>query len=200
MTVCPVYSPLYVVPPPAKSTVNVASTLHQCKYGIPEPLRVPKPTVVAAEGRSWLDAYPFEGVDIYEAVFALAIAEPLKVLGTLGGGLAVTGCHQKQIVPAPLCIEDATALGPPLIESNESASSAPEDAMKKGKKNRFCKGKRDRYRKLVERLIKEAKVCPDTFTLEAVQLPHAIVSNEVSKAKLLATVLNFARHPDRDDN
>jgi len=205
MAISPAFSPRYVVPPPAypfhaPASFNVPA-LWECRSSHMEPPRAPE--AVSALGRAWLDAYPFEVVDLFKTINARTVAEPLKVSGTLGGGLALTSCHLKQIPPAPPGIYDETPSGRPPTEGTEStASSAPEDVVaKKGKKNRFCKGKRDRYRKLVERLIKEARKCPDTFTLEAVQLPQAIVSNEVSKAKLLATVLNFARvDPDTDIN
>merc|ERR1719277_898297 len=52
-------------------------------------------------------------------------------------------------------------------------------------KLRPCKGKRDRYRKLVSRLTTQIAADPDSFNLETVELPPSIASNEVVKSKLM---------------
>lgn len=51
---------------------------------------------------------------------------------------------------------------------------------------RPCKGKRDRYRRLVTRLEHEIEIDPDGFDVNKVELPPSIVSNEIAHAKLLA--------------
>lgn len=55
-----------------------------------------------------------------------------------------------------------------------------------GNKQKPCKGKRDRYRKLITRLASEIECDPYSFSVEALQLPPSIASNEAARAKLLS--------------
>jgi len=73
--------------------------------------------------------------------------------------------------------------------------SSPEDQQpqQKGKKTRFCKAKRDRYRKLVERLVEEAQRNPLTFDFDSANLPASISLNPEAKEKLWETVMKFAK-------
>ncbi len=51
---------------------------------------------------------------------------------------------------------------------------------------RPCKGKRDRYRKLVSRLEGEIQCDPDSFDVDKLELPPSIAADECARAKLLA--------------
>merc|ERR1712190_482986 len=55
-------------------------------------------------------------------------------------------------------------------------------------KMRPCKGKRDRYRKFVDRLIHLIDEDPDSFNLRNVELPPSIASNEDARTKLVTEV------------
>lgn len=58
-------------------------------------------------------------------------------------------------------------------------------------KLRPCKGKRDRYRKLLNRLTNLIE-CDPHFNMEKVELPPSIASNEAVRAKLMATIKTHA--------
>jgi len=95
----------------------------------------------------------------------------------------------KQVVDSEELDSHSTCTPPP-----ESACSSPEDQPEqKSKKTRFCKAKRDRYRKLVERLVQEVRRNPLTFDINSVDLPASVTLHSESKAKLLATVMKFAQ-------
>jgi len=62
---------------------------------------------------------------------------------------------------------------------------------KRKNKLRPSKGKRDRYRKLVQHLTGKIKDQPDTFDMNTVELPPSIASSEAMKSKLFAKLLPF---------
>jgi len=62
----------------------------------------------------------------------------------------------------------------------------PHKPGKRKSKLRPCKGKRDRYRKLLTRLQQQVEEDPDGFNAENLDLPPSISSNEAGKAKLVA--------------
>lgn len=163
--------------------------------------------------RAWLDGiafspdFPADCDDVFEAISACAVAEPLKVVGQVGGSLAVSGCGSRQdmylAASQGRMYDPHSSVGYQLDDTNSAGSLPDEDdnAQKKGgkKRNRFCKGKRDRYRKLVERLIMEAQANPATFVLEAANIPQAILSSPELKDKLLATVNKLVTQPAEID-
>jgi len=67
----------------------------------------------------------------------------------------------------------------------------PHKRRKRKTKLRPCKGKRDRYRKLVTRLTHEVDADPEGIDLRAVDLPPSVASNENIKAKLLAQMESY---------
>jgi len=69
-----------------------------------------------------------------------------------------------------------------------SACQLPHKRGRRKNKLRPCKGKRDRYRKLLTRLTSQIEVDPYSFDVDAVQLPPSIAANEVVRSKLLAKV------------
>jgi len=60
----------------------------------------------------------------------------------------------------------------------------PHKRMKRKNKMRPCKGKRDRYRKLVIRLTQMIEADPDNFDLDQLELPPSIEKSEAVKDKL----------------
>mmetsp|Transcript_107558 Transcript_107558/g.195647 ORF Transcript_107558/g.195647 Transcript_107558/m.195647 type:complete len:471 (+) Transcript_107558:70-1482(+) len=60
----------------------------------------------------------------------------------------------------------------------------PHKRMKRKNKMRPCKGKRDRYRKLVVRLTQSIEEDPDNFDLDRVELPPSVEKSETVKEKL----------------
>mmetsp|Transcript_100190 Transcript_100190/g.322901 ORF Transcript_100190/g.322901 Transcript_100190/m.322901 type:complete len:195 (+) Transcript_100190:182-766(+) len=64
-------------------------------------------------------------------------------------------------------------------------SSAPSSRQKR---NRHCKNKRDRYRRLVARLVEVAAKDPGAFLAQIGNLPPSIAECEKSKALLLAAL------------
>jgi len=74
----------------------------------------------------------------------------------------------------------------------EEQEDLDDEELPKKTKKRFCKAKRDRYRRLVEGLVLQAKSDPSSFDLSAHKLPPAIAASEAAQVKLLATVLKFA--------
>jgi len=55
-------------------------------------------------------------------------------------------------------------------------------------KVRPCKGKRDRYLKLVGRLTNQIDLDPDNFDINAVDLPPSVATDEATKTKLIAAL------------
>merc|ERR1719323_2853015 len=53
-------------------------------------------------------------------------------------------------------------------------------------KLRPCKGKRDRYRKLLSRLTSQIECDPFSFKMDSIELPPSIASNETVKNKLMS--------------
>lgn len=86
---------------------------------------------------------------------------------------------------AAMSLED-----PPIVkvESMDSSIAATldevhPDAKRRGKL-RPCKGKRDRYRKLVLRLVDEIREDPKAFNFESTDLPPSLASDDKAKEKL----------------
>lgn len=87
-----------------------------------------------------------------------------------------------------------------LMHTRESMSTTSlcgaqeeQELTKKRRKQRFNKGQRDRYRRLVESLVEHAVGDPMNFDLSRHKLPPRIASSEVLQAKLLETVRKFAQ-------
>lgn len=122
--------------------------------------------------------------------------EPYKLVWSLGGGLMITGVAKSS--PSPSGVSSAltsdthSGSGSQTGEGTESLVSAEEEAPKRKKKTRFCKAKRDHYRKLVEQLVAEARANPESFSLDEARLPRAIAVCQESREKLLTTVMRFA--------
>mmetsp|Transcript_138853 Transcript_138853/g.443309 ORF Transcript_138853/g.443309 Transcript_138853/m.443309 type:complete len:313 (-) Transcript_138853:147-1085(-) len=73
--------------------------------------------------------------------------------------------------------------------SDDFGSMLPaSSSQKKAQKNRHCKAKRDRYRRLIDRLINKAKESREAFLQELENLPPSIAQCEDSKQRLLRTV------------
>jgi len=121
----------------------------------------------------------------------------VKVVRSPGGGLMLQqrpqGCDQKRAETEDID-SHSTCTPPP-----DGPGSSPEDQQprQKGKKTRFCKAKRDRYRKLVERLVEEVRRNPLTFDVDAADVPASVTMKPEAKEKLWATVMQFARLPPR---
>jgi len=127
--------------------------------------------------------------------------EPVKLLRTAGGRLTLATMSGLEAVLAPkIAASDgdaSTRAATPSAASqasdcNESVGSAREEEPTKKKRSRFCKAKRDHYRRLVEQLVQVARENPSGFSLDAVRLPKSIACSEEAKDKLLATVARFA--------
>jgi len=118
------------------------------------------------------------------------LGAPVKIIRSAEGGLVLQHhLWQKQAAHCEDADSHSTCTPPP-----EPISSSPEDQQtQKGKKSRFCKAKRDRYRKLVERLVEQVRKNPLTFDLDSADLPASMMVDPKSKAKLLATVMKFAQ-------
>jgi len=127
--------------------------------------------------------------------------EPVKLLRTAGGRLTLATMSGLEAVLAPkIAASDgdaSTRAATPSAASqasdcNESVGSAREEEPTKKKRSRFCKAKRDHYRRLVEQLVVLAKECPATFSLEEQRLPRSIACSAEAKEKLASTVMRFA--------
>jgi len=121
---------------------------------------------------------------------AATLGAPMKIVRSVEGGLVLQHhLWQKRAGDGEDADSHSTCTPPP-----DSISSSPEDQQaQKGKKSRFCKAKRDRYRKLVERLVEQVQQNPLTFDLDSADLPASIMVDPKSKEKLLATVMKFAK-------
>jgi len=84
-------------------------------------------------------------------------------------------------------------------ESEWKEEEEEEEAPKKSARKRFSKGQRDRYRRLVERLVAFAKDDPMNFDLSRHKLPPSIEGSEVLQTKLLETVINSALAANWDE-
>lgn len=60
-------------------------------------------------------------------------------------------------------------------------------------KLRPCKGKRERYKKLIARLQEQIEKDPLNFQLDFDKLPHFVASNEAAKMKVVASVNQLIR-------
>lgn len=118
---------------------------------------------------------------------------PVKLARTAGGRLLLTLADG---TPAPQTWKPHSAGGD--CQSTASGGQSPgsaldeDEAPKTKKKSRFCKAKRDHYRRLVEQLVEQLRESPETFTLDAAKLPRSIAMCQASREKLLATVTKFA--------
>jgi len=153
---------------------------------------MPPPGLAPLQHRGSAGLSVFSG-DIPDLFFGACqtggMAEPMKVVRGVGGGLVLQqqAC-QRKFVDSEDVDSHSTCTPPP-----DSIWSSPEDhPQQKGKKTRFCKAKRDRYRKLVERLVEEVQKNPN-FDFEMADLPASFVLNAEAKAKLEATVMKFAK-------
>jgi len=116
-------------------------------------------------------------------------AAGLLTLTTMGGlpvSLAMPGA------PGSDCVVSTHAGTPGSGSQASECGSAHDEEPKNKKRSRFCKAKRDQYRRLVERLVEMLREDPAGFSLESVRLPHSIDCSEEAKDKLLATVRRFA--------
>mmetsp|Transcript_1086 Transcript_1086/g.2817 ORF Transcript_1086/g.2817 Transcript_1086/m.2817 type:complete len:200 (+) Transcript_1086:38-637(+) len=133
------------------------------------------------------------------------LPEPVKLVRTTAGGLVLASMSGALQAAAPSALkltwaseEDSQSTASPCADSAETISSAQEDQDRetadghtKKKRSRFCKAKRDHYRRLVEQLVQLARDKPDSFSLNAVRLPRSIASSQEAREKLLATVARF---------
>mmetsp|Transcript_162574 Transcript_162574/g.521192 ORF Transcript_162574/g.521192 Transcript_162574/m.521192 type:complete len:245 (+) Transcript_162574:214-948(+) len=58
-------------------------------------------------------------------------------------------------------------------------------------RKRPCKGKRDRYRKFVSRVMSQIETC-ESFALSEVDIPRSIATNEELKAKFISRIKKYA--------
>lgn len=134
----------------------------------------------------------------------LASGEPVKLARTAAGRLTLAtmdGMLATLAVAKPTLSEGvaSTCSGTPSPASqasdcNESVGSAHEEPQEqtKKKRSRFCKAKRDHYRRLVEDLVERFRENPGSCTLDAVKLPKSIACSQEARDKLLATVAKFS--------
>jgi len=138
------------------------------------------------------------------------LSEPVKLARTVGGGLVLASVHGVPLMAAPSALKatcvsqgDSQSTASRSGDGAESTSSTKEEeeeleaeadmvGCQKRKRSRFCKAKRDLYRRLVEQLVSLARDSPDSFSLDAVRLPRSISSSQEAREKLLATVMRFA--------
>jgi len=85
----------------------------------------------------------------------------------------------------------STTYDAPVEDDDEEPISPVSESTKKG--SRPCKGKRIRYKKLVERLKDEISAHPTTFQLENVVLPPSLMKNE-KRRFLLMDLIERHRH------
>lgn len=73
---------------------------------------------------------------------------------------------------------------------SEQSQQFQDDAAQRHRhqRNRHCKGKRDRYRRLVSRLVELASNDARAFHMEIAKLPPSIAGCEDSRTKLLSTI------------
>jgi len=131
-----------------------------------------------------------------------AAEEPVKLARTAGGLLVTILMDGTPAPPAEWKAQSEAALGTDCQSTGTPGSALDEeeeddDAPKKKKKTRFCKAKRDHYRRLVEQLVQIAQTCPENFSLDVVRLPKSIATCQESRSKLLATVMRFAMADSR---
>lgn len=179
----------YPCAPEAASVPMSAFTRQLHIHAGPQFIDVAPPSVPQSDEES-NDAMPLQAAAISVARPAFSGSEPLLITGQLGGGLTVTSLGSTKPMPhfaAKVSVAVSTGSG------GSQNGQDVEDAPDKKKKSRYCKAKRDHYRKLVEQLVQEARVKPDAFSLDTVKLPKAIAADAESKDKLLATVMRFAR-------
>mmetsp|Transcript_98493 Transcript_98493/g.276999 ORF Transcript_98493/g.276999 Transcript_98493/m.276999 type:complete len:287 (-) Transcript_98493:257-1117(-) len=74
------------------------------------------------------------------------------------------------------------------FQSEQSQQFQDDAAQSCHKRNRHCKGKRDRYRRLVSRLVELASTDARAFHMEIAKLPPSIAGCEDSRTKLLSTI------------
>jgi len=67
----------------------------------------------------------------------------------------------------------------------------PHKRPRRNNKMRPCKGKRERYRKLVGYIEKQIQTGPESFNINDVVLPPSVAQNEAAKAKFMAKVAGF---------
>jgi len=84
-------------------------------------------------------------------------------------------------------------------DSTDSTECGDVDILKAGaeeqgsRRARPCKGKRDRYKKLVKRIELQILDHPDSFNLSPVSLPPSLQSNDKQREKLMQRMLKFQR-------
>jgi len=121
--------------------------------------------------------------------------EPVKLVRTAAGHLMIATMHRIEATTkaAPSDGDASTRAATPSAASQASdgGESVGEEPTKK-KRSRFCKAKRDHYRRLVDQLLQVARENPHSFSLDAVRLPKSIACSQEAKDKLLATVARFA--------
>mmetsp|Transcript_106201 Transcript_106201/g.297315 ORF Transcript_106201/g.297315 Transcript_106201/m.297315 type:complete len:210 (-) Transcript_106201:395-1024(-) len=133
-------------------------------------------------------------------------AEPVKLAWTPTGVLAVSGPGGLLGTPTrggALDLADASGRSPSEgSQSGEGNDYGPgsvqeEVDLQKKKRSRFCKAKRDHYRRLVEELVRRSR--DGCLSLEGMKLPKSIASSEDARGKLLATVARFAQAAPRHE-
>mmetsp|Transcript_44284 Transcript_44284/g.128835 ORF Transcript_44284/g.128835 Transcript_44284/m.128835 type:complete len:236 (+) Transcript_44284:54-761(+) len=172
--------------------------------------RPPPDQQYSATARGFWSATP----KIHLMQVSLGGTEPVKLGGRLGGGVVIspTGSmpYRSEMsptgsipYPSEMSCDSPSSSGGGIPSSGAEKDAVPgdshEDAVgilespKKKKKARFCKGKRDSYKRLVERLVEEAKADPDNYTIRVDRLPPSVSPDAESVERLLATVQRFAR-------
>lgn len=88
-------------------------------------------------------------------------------------------------------MEDAQRTVAPLAQNQGDYANEAGDTGT-AKRNRPCKGQRDRLRKLVSRLIDKIDQCPETFDFGRVALPRSLLSDEPRAAKFRRHLESYA--------
>jgi len=81
----------------------------------------------------------------------------------------------------------------PLDPIDVSCNSSTAEEQDQWKKMRPCKGKRDRYKKLVQRLQTQIKANPGVFTMDDIVLPPSLHANPTQRLKLINQMKKYQR-------
>mmetsp|Transcript_73868 Transcript_73868/g.153912 ORF Transcript_73868/g.153912 Transcript_73868/m.153912 type:complete len:228 (+) Transcript_73868:136-819(+) len=106
---------------------------------------------------------------------------------------------QRESGPSPPSMPPIPVFARTPTTEDQDPCEAPVRRMARHQKNRHCKYKRDRYRRMVQRLVKLSIEDPQTFAYEMENnLPPSIAECQVSRAKLEATIESLRPEMEAD--
>jgi len=126
--------------------------------------------------KEWLDSrYGFNSVSVGQQEPLHANGQPAPLAGQ---SFLCNGCTNGGFCSVSTCPQGRERPNLPAAKNN---------------KLRPCKGKRERYKKLVARLHELIEKDPEHFDLQSVELPQFVASNESMKARITNNVKRSSR-------